>query len=299
MNSPPSHVSSAVQAAPGDPVAVRRWFGRPRPVAEPALRLVCFPHVGAGGAAFNAWAELLPTDVELCAVRFPGRENRLREPLLDEPGEAVEAALSALRPLLDRPFVLLGHCSGSVLAYECARRLHLAGGPAPALVVVSSAEGPAVRRITDPLHLLDRRELMERVVAYGGTAPQVLADPDLMAIAERVLRADYRVVERLEYSPGPPIAAPLAVIGGRQDRFVAQSALAAWAAETTAACSVHLLDAPHYLLREAGPVVAELVAEVLAGLRGPGPMGLTGMTELTAGTTDAPADGPPDGEATR
>ncbi|WP_328912313.1 MULTISPECIES: thioesterase II family protein [unclassified Streptomyces] len=241
-----------------------RWFARPRKVLDPALRLLCFPHVGAGGAAFNAWADLLPAGVELCAVRFPGRENRLREPLLDDPGQAVDAVLTAMLPLLDRPFVLLGHCSGSVLAYECARRLQLSGHPAPALVVVSSAEGPSARHIADPLHLLSRDELLARVVDYGGTAPQVLADPDLRAMVERLLRADYRVVERLRYSPGPPLTAPIAVIGGRRDRFVSEPALRAWAAETTADFAVHMLDAPHYLLKEAGAVVGSLLAALPA-----------------------------------
>ncbi|MFC8827466.1 thioesterase II family protein [Streptomyces sp. NPDC057137] len=269
MNSVPSSVGRAASdAASVGSSTVRRWFARPRAIPDPSLRLVCFPHVGAGGAAFNAWADLLPAGVELCTVRFPGRENRLREPLLDEPRQAVDATLAAMLPLLDRPFVLLGHCSGSVLAYECARRLQRSGGPKPALVVVSSAEGPSVRRVTDPLHKLPREELLARVVGYGGMAPQVLADPDLMTMLERVMRADYRVVERLRYSPGPPLTTPLAVLGGRQDRFVSEQALRAWAAETTAGFSVHMLDAPHYLLQHAGALVGELLAELIdAGLQ--------------------------------
>lgn len=264
MNSVPSSAerdTSDVVAVASD--AARRWFARPRAVPDPVLRLVCFPHVGAGGAAFHAWADLLPAGVELCTVRFPGRESRLREPLLDDPGQAVDAVLAAMAPLLDRPFVLLGHCSGSVLAYECARRLQLSGGPAPTLLVVSSAEGPSVRHIADPLHLLSREEFLARVAGYGGMAPQVLADPDLLAMVERVLRADYRVVERLRYSPGPPLTAPIAVIGGRQDRFVSEQALRAWAAETTTGFSVHMLDAPHYLLQHAGGVVGALLGALL------------------------------------
>lgn len=260
---PSSSERTAAVVVPVDSNTERRWFARPRVVPDPLLRLVCFPHVGAGGAAFNAWADLLPAEVELCAVRFPGRENRLREPLLDEPQQAVDAVLAAMSSLLDRPFVLLGHCSGSVLAYECARRLQLSDGPAPALVVVSSTEGPPVRNVRDPLHLLPREELLARVVGYGGMAPQVLADPDLMTMVAQVMRADYRVVERLQYSPGPPLTTPIAVLGGRQDQFISEQSLRAWAAETTAGISVHMLDAPHYLLQHAGALVADLIGELL------------------------------------
>lgn len=236
-----------------------RWLARPRRAHETALRMFCVPHVGAGAAAFNSWIPLLPTEVELCGVRLPGRESRLREPLVADWAEVVDALLPALTPLLDLPYVLLGHCSGSVLTYELARRLTDAGHPAPAMVVLSSAPGPSARRIDEPLHLLPRQELLEQVVAFGGMPAEILDDPELMDIFERILRADYRVIERLEYSPGPPLDAPITVIGGRHDEFVSEEAMAAWASETAREFTLHLLEAGHYILTEAGPLVADII----------------------------------------
>lgn len=241
-----------------------RWIACPRPSADAKLRLFCFPHVGAGGAAFNSWLDRLPLEVELCAIRLPGRENRLREALLDDGPALFESLEPVLAPLLDLPFVLIGHCSGSVLAYELARRLHAAAGPQPAMVILSSTDGPGVRRIDEPLHLLPRRELLRRVVEYGGMAEAVLDDPDLMDIFERILRADYRVIERLRYSPGPPLPVPITVLGGRHDEFVSCQGLAAWSAETTKEFSLHLLEAGHYILSEAGEPVTRVVRRLLA-----------------------------------
>jgi medium-chain acyl-[acyl-carrier-protein] hydrolase len=237
-----------------------RWIARPRKVEAPRLRLICFPHVGAGAAAFNSWLDHLAEDVELCAVRPPGRENRLREPLVDDGQELLDRLEPVVAPLLDVPFVLVGHCSGSVLTYEYARRLRDRGAVMPSRVVLSSAEGPTVRRIDDPLHLLPRGELLRRVVKYGGMAEEVLADPELMDMFERILRADYRVVERLRYSPGPPLDVPITVIGGRRDEFVSSAAMAAWHTETTREFDLRLLDAGHYVLAEAGAVIGQLVA---------------------------------------
>ncbi|NUT50830.1 MAG: thioesterase [Saccharothrix sp.] len=237
-----------------------RWLARPRRVAEPRLRLVCVPHVGGGGAAFNAWADLLPDDVELCAVRFPGRENRLAEPLLDDPQVLLDRLRAALAPVFDRPFVLLGHCSGSVLAFELARRLRAAGEPAPAGLVLSSAEAPGLRPVTY-LHRLDRDALLRRVVDFGGMAAAVLGDPDLMALFERIIRADYRVVETVRYGDEPPLDVPITVIGGRHDEFVSAAAMAAWSAQTTREFSFHLIDAGHFVLDDAGPLVGSLVAD--------------------------------------
>ena len=242
-----------------------KWIARRRRSAGARLRLFCFPHVGAGGAAFNAWADRMPDDVELCGIRLPGRENRLREPLLDEHRELFESLEPALAPLLDLPFVLVGHCSGSVLAYELARRLSAAGGAQPELVVLSSTDGPSRRRIDDPLHLLPRQELLARVVEFGGMAKDVLDDPDLMDMYERILRADYRLIERLEYSAGPPLDVPITVIGGRHDAFVSRLGMAAWSTETTKEFSLHLVDAGHYILNEAGDLVSRLVSPAAVG----------------------------------
>jgi surfactin synthase thioesterase subunit len=240
------------------------WVARPRRVADPALRMICLPHVGAGGAAFNSWLDLLPADVELCAIRLPGRENRLREPLVDDWRELLAGLQPAIAPLLDVPYVIVGHCSGSVLAYECARRLVAAGGPAPAAVVLTSAPAPALRRIDEPLHLLPRRELLEQVIGFGGMAKEILDDQELMVMFERILRADYRVIERLEYSGGGPLDVPITVLGGRHDEFVSCADLAGWAVETTSEFSLHLLDAGHYILTEAGALVADTVRRLLA-----------------------------------
>lgn len=241
------------------------WLARPRRVENPALRLICFPHVGAGGAAFTSWLDHLPAGVELCAIRLPGRENRLHEPLVDDWRTLLDDLVPAVEPLLDVPYVLAGHCSGSVLAWECARRLVAASGPDPRLVVLTSTPAPAVRDTTDPLHLLPSRELLERVVGFGGMPGEILDDPELMAMVERILRADYRVVERLEYSAGGPLPVPVTVLGGRHDDFASSADLAAWSAETTAGFTLHLLDAGHYILTEAGAVVADTVRRLLPG----------------------------------
>jgi surfactin synthase thioesterase subunit len=240
----------------------RKWLARPRKVADPRLRLICFPHIGGGASAFHAWADLLPPDAELCAVRFPGRENRLEERPLDDMSTLLDGLEAALEPLLDRPFVLFGHCSGSIVAFELARRLRAAGKPQPALLIASSIEAPSVRDIAAPLHLLPRDALFARVGEFGGLAPEVLGDPEMMDMFEAIIRADYRLIERACYVAEPPLDVPITVIGGRGDRFVSFASMAAWHSETTGRFSIHMLTTGHFVLDGAAEVVAGLLADL-------------------------------------
>ncbi len=141
-NPTPAGLAESLTKGNGELAGDSRWIARMSRPAEPRLRLFCFPHVGSGAAAFNSWLDQVPADVELCAIRLPGRESRLREPLLDDWREVASTVHRAMAPLLDVPFVLAGHCSGSVLAYELSRRLHAAGAATPQLLVLSSTEGP-------------------------------------------------------------------------------------------------------------------------------------------------------------
>lgn len=245
-----------------DRLARRKWLARPHAETAPWLRIICLPHIAGGAAAFNAWLDGLPPGVELCAVRLPARENRLDEPPIDEMPVLLDALENVLTPLLERPYVLFGHCSGSIIAFHLARRLRHRGKPMPAMLIVSSIEAPAVHAVHEPMHLLPRDELFTRFADYGGIAPDVLDDPALMELFEPVIRADYRLVERVGYEPEPPLEVPLTFIGGAQDRFVGYEAMAAWRAETTESFSLFLLRTGHLVLNDAGELVHRLLRDL-------------------------------------
>lgn len=237
----------------------RKWVVRPRPVATPEVRVICFPHIGAGASVFTGWADRLPASVELCAVRFPARENRLDEPPIEDMPELLDTLCSVLAPLMRDRFVLFGHCSGSVVAFELARRLRETGGPRPELLAVSGIEAPSVRSVASPFHLLPRDELFAKVAEFGGVAPEVLGDPDLMEMFEPVLRADYRLIERTGYVPGPPLDVPIVVVGGLHDLNVSYEAIAAWRWETSRSFSLYMYPTSHFVLDESSYLLADLL----------------------------------------
>lgn len=101
-----------------------KWFIVPKRIQYPRLRLICLPHAGAGASAYTAWAQFfMPAMVELVVVQYPGRENRIREPVATSVEELVSGIADACVPLIDGvPYALIGHSMGALLAYECHRR---------------------------------------------------------------------------------------------------------------------------------------------------------------------------------
>lgn len=235
--------------------------------AEPSVRLLCFPHAGSGAALFHPWRNAFPSEVEVFAVRLPGRESRYAEPLQSRFGAVVGDVLADLAALDDRPLALLGHCLGALLAFEVARELRRRAHPEPCWLFVSSQAAPqtlADESEADRLSHLASPDLWARVRLLGGTDPELLDSPDLMELVAPILRADFRLAESYVYEPEPPLAAPIVAFGNRRDPIVRADALRGWSAETSATFRVDLADEDgHFPSVERWQAVRHAVAERL------------------------------------
>ena len=84
---------------------------------SPRARMVCFPHAGGTAAFFHPWRRLVPPDVELWAVQYPGRHDRVLEPCLDTMDAMLGDVLPGLLDAESLPTTLLGHSLVAGIAY--------------------------------------------------------------------------------------------------------------------------------------------------------------------------------------
>lgn len=221
-----------------------RWFHRPFPRPDARLRLVCVPHAGAGAAVFRPWAEHLDADIEMVAVRLPGRENRLREPpARNWPSLALDFA-AALDEQIASPYVLFGHSMGAMLVYETVV------GPLarlPERVLLSACRAPHVPRALPAIHALPADRFRAELGRLAGTPAAVLADPLLMALLEPVLRADIRLAETWHRPAPAPLPAPVTVFWGADDEVAPPGAVAAWETLAPHGFRGHRVPGGHFL----------------------------------------------------
>lgn len=227
------------------------WFRCRVPRPEARARIVCLPHAGGAASFFASWGD--QTAAEVLAVQYPGREDRLADPV---PGDVVSLArqIAAAVPT-DLPIVLFGHSLGAVIAYEVARALEFRHGVRPAHLVVSGRRAPSDSPGGDR-HRLPDDVLVDELVRLGGTDGRVLRVPEARSVFLPAIRADFRIAETYRHSPGLEPGCPLTAVMGTEDAEVNAEQARRWAGHTTGEFALHLLPGGHfYLIAERNAVL--------------------------------------------
>ncbi|HCF2410878.1 thioesterase II family protein [Pseudomonas paraeruginosa] len=225
-----------------------RWLLLPRPRPRPRLRLICFPYAGGNPDLFRGWVDDLDQDVELLAVRLPGRGCRIKEAPYEDWPALIEGCLEALAPYLDSPHAFYGHSFGGRLAYELAQNTRHSHPGATRRLFVSGCRSPASPQAQPHLHTLCAEDFQQALRSMGGTPPAVLESEMLMRLMLPALRSDMRLSEIWQDWHPLPLDIPIHAYFGHDDPIDRQDSMAGWSKHTTDDFELVGIDGGHFFL---------------------------------------------------
>lgn len=240
-----------------------RWIYRPAPRANARLRLFCFPYAGGSPTLFRSWVDAIPADVDIMAVRLPGRDNRIKEPAYREWPALLAAIEDSLRELLTGHFVLFGHSMGAAVAYELARQLSAKGGPLPAHLLLAGCRAPHVPRYIPAIHHLPDEKFYAGLRDISGTPPEILADKRFMMLLEPTLRADIKLAETWSGTADQPLGIPITAFAGVDDAIAPPDRMPEWAHYTEKQFAAHTLPGEHFFIRTSEGALLSQIRAVL------------------------------------
>jgi surfactin synthase thioesterase subunit len=231
------------------------WLARPRPVAEPRLRLICFAAAGAGASTFHDWCRAFPDEIEVCGVKLPGREARLGEAPIGAMDPLAASLAGVLVAHLQAPFAFLGHSVGGLLCFEVARRLWREHGLCPAHLFLCATAAPDRIAAKHQLHQLPRERFLQAIAQLGGTPPEVLANDALLELLLPALRADFALSETYVYNPTDPLPVSATLLGGFADSLAERADLEAWTHCVSGPIELEMLPGGHFFVQSAEAIV--------------------------------------------
>jgi medium-chain acyl-[acyl-carrier-protein] hydrolase len=243
------------------------WIRIPRPNPAARIRLFCLHPAGKGASFFIPWSALFPSEIEICAIQLPGREDRQNilpyrrmQPLIDDLQEA-------LFPVLDRSFAIFGASLGALIGFELSRSLRRSYGVQPVQFFAASSWPPLGPWRLPPISSLpDDLFLQELQHRYGGIAGAIARDKEIQALFLPVLRADFEILETYACPPGDLLDCPTAFLYGLDDRAVLKEDQVGWERVCRLAIQASAFQGGHFFFYDRPAETVEWVSNTLAHL---------------------------------
>ncbi|CBS89337.1 Pyochelin biosynthetic thioesterase (plasmid) [Azospirillum lipoferum 4B] len=237
------------------------WLRVHRRSPAAPLQLACFPHAGGGASFFRRWADILPAEVELVAVQYPGREDRIDDALIPEIGELARTAADALRNGVRRRIALFGHSMGATLAFETARLLERSGIAVSHLFL--SGQTPPHRHRATHFHLQSDEDLLDEVRRLAATPMEIFDIAEIRQLLLPVIRSDYRAIETYRADDTGRLLCPITVMLADADTEVSLDEAGGWARHSHGRTTIRTFTGSHfYLVERWRDVVAAILADL-------------------------------------
>lgn len=204
------------------PIEATKWLRALRAAPNAHTVVLCFPPGGGSTGPYRALAQQLGQGTAVYAVQYPGRQDRLGDPLvpnLTELAERTTADLLTWGPVPN--LALFGHSMGATVAFEVARRLER-NDQNPVRLFVSGRIAPDARH-GGRLHEGTNADLiaeLERLANDPESVSMLRGDQELAELVLPPLRSDYRAVETYVFEPGTPLRCPVSALLGDADPTV-------------------------------------------------------------------------------
>ncbi|MBB3112256.1 surfactin synthase thioesterase subunit [Paenibacillus phyllosphaerae] len=245
-----------------------KWIRKyPATTNGASSRLLVLPH--AGGSANYYWplfAQLSTCGIDCMAIQYPGRQDRIRETMIDRIDDYADRIAEALEGLGDKPTMLLGHSMGALIGYDLLAR-H--GRRLPFIdCFVASAHHPPRRQAPSRFaRPMSDETVLAHLQALGGMDDELLSEPALLdmilpAVKNDLEAVDVFAIERLER-----LHVPILAVIGMEDKSTKREGASDWAHLTERDFRLAELPGGHFYFahqpRELAGVIVQ--AQHLAG----------------------------------
>ncbi|MDX2429322.1 MAG: thioesterase domain-containing protein, partial [Bacteroides sp.] len=248
-----------------------KWVLRSKEIDNPRMRLFCLPYFAGGASVYSSWNDSLQEGIEVCAIQYPGREERADEEAINNLPDLVKAISDAIDPLLNCPVAFYCHSAGAGIGLELARYLRREKGIQPVKFIVGGWRSP---HLESPFLFLDA--IADDEVYMDKNIPNIIGHLRSLEIPESVLenkelidemlpalRADILLGKRYSYYEDEPLSCSLTALAGKQDSVFTTEQVKAWEKHTSGEFKFIEVNGSHLFCRDNKEELLEILSEEL------------------------------------
>jgi surfactin synthase thioesterase subunit len=226
------------------------------------LNLFCLAFAGGNKYSYRLLHTKAPSFINLITLEYPGRGQRIQEPLLDELDLIVNDLYQQIRKdIAITDYALYGHSMGALVVYLLALKLREEGLRLPSQIFLSGAAGPSAPcRLDKHRHLLPKNEFIDELKHLGGMPAELLNNDELLEFLEPILRNDFKAIETYQYKESRPLDISFTVITGMEEEIPIEEVFL-WQKETLINVDFKRMPGNHFFIFDHSDRLLEIIVK--------------------------------------
>lgn len=234
------------------------WFLKTKTSDDPVqLRVYLFPPAGSDVSIYSRWEYNLPSSIEVCKLKLPGRGMRISDDLMSDCHEIADIVAELIDSCTDVPFVIFGHSMGALITYETAVRLTERNNKLLKQIFVSAMKSPDT--VSDEgcfneendnsalmMHKLNDHDLIEKLKIIGNIPDEIAQNEDYLDIIIPIFRNDLYLCDTYHLDNMEILDIPINVYGGTFDSVADAEQLEKWKAFSSEKVRITLFSGDHF-----------------------------------------------------
>jgi len=236
-----------------------------RPRLDASMKLFCIPFSGGGASAYGNWAAHFDSEIEVCAMQLPGREDLFNEPLVSDFDKMASIVCDAIERVADKPIAIFGHSLGALLGFAAARMLTQSAQVQLVGLFASACRAPHLPNRYPKLSGLGDRQFLTSVKEiFGGVPDEILSSDEYVRFFTPLIRSDLALGDSFAYRDDEPLFCPITAFYGQDDTAVRKDEAAQWVQHTREEFSIYGLRGDHFFLKSEQGYLLRVIQEQLA-----------------------------------
>lgn len=198
---------------------ISKWFRYQGNHEDAEGNIFCFPHAGSSASFFAKWKTLIDKKNCIFPVQYPGRENRRNEKFDKSINTiAEEFVKDNIEILNSKPYVIFGHCMGSLIGWEVVKAVKRFDINPPKALIVSSSAPPDKREIDNAKGLSDD-EMIEQLCKMGYIDKAITVEKEFFNYYISIMKTDKEMLDFYDYEAqnGIKSGCPIISFNGKED----------------------------------------------------------------------------------
>jgi external thioesterase TEII len=192
------------------------------------MQLICFPYLGGYANSFQHLANQITGDMDIWSSNAPGHGSEQSTPL-QSIQSLVDLYYQHLKAIVRPNYIFYGHSMGAVVAFFLANKIvsSIEYPVKPTAIILSGSNPPSFYQNLNCAALSDK-EVIDRIISYGGISDLILKEQSLLEYFLPVYRADFKVLESSADCEYERLDIPAYLLQGEKDSIVSLEQAISW-----------------------------------------------------------------------